>query len=154
MLALYAKDVGSRLIRFHGDNISLRQKKANERRRKGKSEYTLALGKKRYLDCFEAQLSGEFRAFKSNSARHLILRGGRKRAQANCELVCHMGECWLVLTRPIPAGGELLWSYGNGFKLNGQAEDSTNDESDAEVVSDDEAAAEPKIETKAPAGFQ
>ena len=79
MLTLYATDVGSHLIRFHGDNISLRQKTANEKRRQGKSEYTLALGKKRYLDCFEAQLSGECRASKSNSARHLILKGGRSK---------------------------------------------------------------------------
>ena len=58
MIALYKKDVGTKLIRFHGDTISLAQRMKNERLRKGKSEYTLALGKKQYLDCFESQLSG------------------------------------------------------------------------------------------------
>jgi hypothetical protein len=77
MLELYAKDVGSKLIRFHGDNITLAQRVKNEKHLKGKSEYTLALGNKRYLDCFEAQLS------KSYSASHLVLKGSRKRARAN-----------------------------------------------------------------------
>ena len=149
MLELYTTDVGSRLIRFHGDDISLAQRLKNERLRKGKGEYTLSLGKKRYLDCFEAQLSGECRAYKSNSARHLVLKGSRKKAKANCKLICHSGECWLVLTRPIPAGGELLWSYGSGFKLNGRAEDSDEEFDDDSVSADDEDA-EPEVEPKEP----
>ncbi len=66
ILALCQKDIGTKLIRFTGVHISFLQKQTNEKRRKGKSEYTLALGGKQYLDCFEAQLSGQCLASKSN----------------------------------------------------------------------------------------
>jgi hypothetical protein len=148
MLELYQSDVGSNLIRFNGATISLLQKIKNEKHRKGKSEYTLALGNQHYLDCFETQLSGQCRASKSNSARHLVLKGGSEPARANCKLVRHAGECWLKLTRPVPPGGELLWLYGSGFKLNGRADDSDDEDCDAEAASEEEEDVEPEVKCK------
>ena len=145
MLELFQTDVGSKVIRFQGANISLNQKTQNERHRRGKSEYTLALGNQRYLDCFETQSSGQCMASKSNSASHLILRTGSDKAQANCKLVCHAGECWLVLTKPVLPGGELLWCYGRGFTINGDAAASDCEDCNNDADSEEEEVVMPKV---------
>ena len=95
----------------------------------------MALGKGRFLDCHETVAIGQCRASKSNSARNLVSKYGTSAAISNCRLVSANGECWLILTKTVKAGDELLWLYGNRFNMDGSVGEPDNEESDPDTVS-------------------
>ena len=110
---------GAAICEFKGTLLT--RKEHETRYPDNDSQYTICLSKDLFLDCVDNagapdDLSPVCLASCANDARHVRLANGVT-PKPNAELTLHLRRAFLKARKPIKAGEEISYSYGNRFRI-------------------------------------